>query len=182
MPDVFDDAVNQAESGAVAPVAPDPAESARLVAEAEAELAAERAAADNPQKAAQLAAMERKLSPVPAPEALPTGVLDLDDRNVLKVRLGGRFWEAVEPTIRVNRELTETLPDDDDASGDVMSKVSALKSLDSLYPQIAQVLRDPESLRPPSRDFVEQHLTGRMFGKLMQALNEDAAEGNGRAG
>jgi hypothetical protein len=99
--------------------------------------------------------------------------LDLDDLTSIKVRLGGKVWEAVEPTIEVNKDLTRALPkiEGDDAE-------AALQALNSIYPQVARVLRSTEDGLPPSQEFVDRHLSGRNFGRLMERLNSDAQEGN----
>lgn len=99
--------------------------------------------------------------------------LDLDDLRALTVRLGGQIWEAVEPTIEVNKDLTRALPkiEGDDAE-------AALQALNSIYPQVSRILRNVHTGEPPSQEFVERHLSGRNFGRLMERLNEDAQEGN----
>jgi hypothetical protein len=44
------------------------------------------------------------------------------------------------------------------------------------------VLEDVETGEPPTREFVEEKLTTRNFGRLMERLNTDSAEGNPMAG
>lgn len=105
--------------------------------------------------------------------------LDLDEKIGLKVRLGGRTWYAKEPTIAVNKKLSESLPSLNEGAD---SSEAATQALNSIYPQIAEVLMDPDTSAPPTREFVEAHLTGRNFGRLMERLNDAASEGNGAAG
>jgi len=164
----------------------------------EVEAAEEARAADDAQSPeARRAAMERlnnlkraqnHLAPLPpsngatqtsgvvvAPEAAD---LDLDEVNSIKVKLGGRVWTAVEPSIATNKILAATIRSSDDDEGD--EGASAQRTLDSIYEQLQHILFDAETGRPPSREFVEQHLTGRNFGRLMERLNSTERSGNSR--
>lgn len=110
----------------------------------------------------------------------PVADLDLDEVNTIMIRLGGRMWRAVEPSIATNKILAMSVGGDDD---DDQSSAAAVRTLESIYNQVQHILFDVETDRPPSREFVEKHLTGRNFGKLMQRLNdEEGARGNARRG
>ena len=111
--------------------------------------------------------------------------LDLDELNVLTVKLGGRLWRAVEPTIGVSKKLAEALPaiqgagdDDDDDDDSAIRGQAALDALASIAPQVQHVLRDPVTGEKPDIEFIEQYLTGRNFGILMERLNTTAKRGN----
>lgn len=106
-----------------------------------------------------------------------SAILDLDEVLTQEVRLGGRTWHAVEPTIAVMREMTRALPDLD--SGDDNAADAAMATI---FPQVQRILRDPETGLAPSQEFIERHLTARNFGRLMEALNEEAHEGNAQGG
>jgi hypothetical protein len=140
----------------------------------------------NPQADAMRKALDAKaaqgkgdhMKPVrhPAQDAVD---LDLDELNTLTVRLGGRKWRAIEPTIEVNKILSAAIPV---ISGDAATSDDAIAMLHAIYPQVREILRDPSTDEPPSREFVERHLSGRNFGRLMEKLTEDAQEGNPAAG
>ena len=109
-------------------------------------------------------------------ESIAEADLDLDERNVVSVKLGGVMWHAKEPTLDVSKDLALALPE-----GDILDQTTrdgAREALDSIYPQVREVLFDPSTGRPPSQEFVEKHLTARGFGKLMRKINQDAQEGN----
>lgn len=106
--------------------------------------------------------------------------LDLDAVNELRVRLGGRRWLAVEPTIDVNIALTATLPTLRGEDGSTAEQAQA--ALEGLYPQVRMILKDPTTGDPPSRDFVQKHLTARNFGRLIDAINGAGQEGDPQVG
>lgn len=125
---------------------------------------------------------ELKAAPV---QTMDDGTLDLDQLNRIKVKLGGRRWIAIEPTIEVNKKIVETLPkamaSTINADGDVIpvdEADEAKDALSSLYRQVALIIEDPVTGQAPSREFVEKHLSGRNFGLLMDRLNEQGQEGN----
>jgi hypothetical protein len=101
--------------------------------------------------------------------------LDLDERTVITVRLGGKKWRATEPTIEQNKALTAMM---DEIGPDATQREQAEVALNSLYPQVREILEDFETGEYPDREFVEKHMTSRGFGRLMQKLNEEGLAGN----
>jgi hypothetical protein len=116
--------------------------------------------------------------------AHPTSVaeLDLDEMNTLVVKLGGRLWRAKEQTIGDQKLMTQLATRSDRQADEMTQAEQAEVALSSLYPQVAKVLEDVETGEPPTREFVEEKLTTRNFGRLMERLNTDSAEGNPMAG
>lgn len=119
------------------------------------------------------------LQPVPAPVVVVAD-LDLDQLNTISVKLGGRVWQAIEPTIGVSKKLAEALPtiergedvDEDDENAEDI-RAEAVAALESIIPQVQEVLRDPSTGERPTAEFIETYLTGRNFGRLMERLNAE---------
>jgi hypothetical protein len=115
--------------------------------------------------------------------------LDLDKPAVLRVQLGGRPFDAVD---MAQKELIRTAieqgnddadgdVDEDESDKDVLEAIQSLRSLDQIYPQIAQVLTHAdgdEKGEPPSREFVENHLRISTFGALMRGLARREGKGS----
>lgn len=163
--------------------------------------AAAEPAKDAPAAAEPASAMVRTSPDAAAPEA-PEVVhgevvdydLDLDAPAVLKVKLGGRPFHAVDMRLKTQKTLIRTAIEEGKAEGDidvdedesdktVLDALQTIKSLDSIYPQVAEVLTHvdgDEEGRPPSREFVEEHLRISTFGALMRALARREGKGSKR--
>jgi hypothetical protein len=107
----------------------------------------------------------------------PAVDLDLDELvNEVTVRIGGKVFVAREGNIETQKSLIELLPDraDDDES-----KQATLENLELIYKQLALLLKDPKTGKPPTKKHVEEHITPVGLRKLMDRLNEaeDAPEG-----
>jgi hypothetical protein len=114
--------------------------------------------------------------------------IDLDEFIELKTRLGGRAFIAREPSIATQKALIRGGASDDEVDElddelderTVEDALESLKNLSSVYPQVAQVLRyadGEEQGRPPSREFVEEHMRISGFQKLFRQLLGGRAEG-----
>lgn len=107
-------------------------------------------------------------------------MLDLDAVDpVLEVKLGGKTLLAREQTVEKNKEVLRSIAKSEDAAGkdDENSTKAGLKALDSVYDQVEEILIDKATGKPPSRNFVEKHLTNARLRKLMENLGEEDDEG-----
>jgi hypothetical protein len=139
-----------------------------------------------------------ELEPATASEGVKGEVLDfdvdLDAPAVLKVRLGGRPFDAIDMTLKAQKQLIRTAieegkdgedgdgdVDEDDSDKDVLDAIQSLRSLDTIYPQVAECLTHAdgdEKGQPPSREFVEENLRISTFGALMRALARREGKGS----
>lgn len=113
-----------------------------------------------------------------------------DDRaseGALDVTIGGKKFSAKEPTLAVMKEIAESVPKDKpvekDGEGNEVPRDEAevmTEQVDSIYPQLAIVLRDDKG-KPPTRKFIEENLSMRQAGELIATLmGEEDKEKNPR--
>lgn len=96
----------------------------------------------------------------------------------LEVTIGGKKFIAQEPTLSVMKRLAEAAPKstpEDDKEKSESERMS--EGIDSIFPQLEILLRDMETNLPPDREFIEEHLSMRRAGEMIQALmgEDDAA-------
>jgi hypothetical protein len=145
-----------------------------------AEAAAARQAADPPASSPPAAPA------TPEPEAVKdeSGAIDLDavEVNEVRIKLGGKTFIGREASVRINKEIARLLPESS-AKGDDenLTPQEQLENLDAIYPQLALLLRDPDTGKPPDQAFIEEHLTTPRLRVLMKALNPKESEGNAGA-
>jgi hypothetical protein len=151
--------------------------------------AADAAAPEPPNAMVPAAPPEVEAPEVVDAEPVPEIELDLDAFNTANTRLGGRKFLAKEPSIATQKATIRAATEEDDsdeaaaASDDktIEDALQTLKSLDSIYPQIREVLfhaDGDEAGRPPSREFVEEHLRLSTFRALFRHLLGTRVEGN----
>jgi hypothetical protein len=119
-------------------------------------------------------------------EPVPEFELDLDAFRTAKTRLGGRPFLAKEPSIDTQMATIRSATGDDEPEegedeATIDDALQTLKSLESIYPQVREVLfhaDGDEQGQPPSREFVQQHLRLSTFRALFRHLLGTRAEGN----
>lgn len=105
----------------------------------------------------------------------------------VEVRMGGKTYVGLEPTIEEMREVAEILPDTD-VDETAAPGVQLNASLDMLYPQLEKLLREQVQTEngkgtelgdPPPQDLVEKHLSVKQAARILRALTAEDDEGNG---
>lgn len=94
----------------------------------------------------------------------------------LEVTIGGKVFVAQEPTLAVMKRLAEAAPKSSPEEDKEKSESELMQQgIDSIFPQLEILLRDEAGL-PPEKEFIEEHLSMRRAGEMIQALmGEDEA-------
>lgn len=107
--------------------------------------------------------------------------LDLDAvEHVIDIKLGGKQLVARETTVEKNKEILRQIAEAEEAerdNGDSDSAKVGLRNLESIYDQVKEILVDPKTGKPPTRGFIEKHMTSARLKALMERLNEGDDEG-----
>jgi len=94
-------------------------------------------------------------------------VIDLDRERTegeYKFIIGGSEWVAPEPLISEVRDITAMVPDDT-----LSDKERAAAGIEILFEQLQKVLRDEQG-NPPSAEFLEENLSMRRAGKVLELV------------
>lgn len=98
----------------------------------------------------------------------------------LEVIIGGKQFIAKEPTLAVMKELAEAAPKSTPEEDKEKSESERMQEgIDSIFPQLEVLLRDENGV-PPDRTFIEQNLSMRRAGEMIQTLMGDDDASNPR--
>ncbi len=91
----------------------------------------------------------------------------------LEVTIGGKVFVAKEPTLAVMKQLAEAAPKSTPEEDKDKSESERMQEgIDSIFPQLEVLLRD-EKGAPPKKAFIEEHLSMRRAGEMIQTLMGD---------
>jgi hypothetical protein len=91
----------------------------------------------------------------------------------LEVIIGAKTFFAKEPTLAVMKQLAEAAPKSNPEEDKEKSESERMQEgIDSIFPQLEILLRD-ENGAPPVKDFIEEHLSMRRAGEMIQTLMGD---------